>query len=224
MIEFLHSDYYDYILKKPGLTRKKMPVIVFLHGAGTRGTSLEVLATNPFFGENSWYGKEDCNALIYAPLCMDNSWFDRFEQLQSFVKFALSHPDADPERLYLIGTSMGGYGVWQLAMSMSEYVAALFPVCGGGMTWNFQPLLHIPVWTVHGLADKTVDPKDSIAFVEKINNHGGEAHISLLEGVPHASWNQAFADKEIYEWLFSKKRSNRNGVGINEYAGSKQFG
>lgn len=224
MIEFLKYKNFDYLFKTPEIIEDKMPVILFLHGAGTRGTDLETLSGNPFFKEESLYGKPDCPALIFAPICMRDSWFDVFEQLQDFVKFALSHPNADADRLYFIGTSMGGYGVWQLAMSMAEYVAALFPVCGGGMTWNYKTLLHIPVWTVHGLADRTVSPKDSIQFVENLASHGGEAHIKLLEGVPHACWDIAFADKEIYDWLFSKKRSKQTDDGINEYADSKKFG
>ena len=223
-MEFLKYKELDYVFKAPPKMEGKHPVIIFLHGAGTRGTHLNCLSGNAFFKENSWYGKADCPALIFAPLCMKNSWFDIFEQLQDFVKFALSHPNADVDRLYFIGTSMGGYGVWQLAMTMSEYVAALFPVCGGGMTWNYKPLLHIPVWTVHGLDDRTVLPKDSIRFVEKINQNEGEAHITLLEGVGHACWDDAFSNREIYDWLFSQKRKEKNDDGVNEYAGSKQFG
>ena len=224
MIEFLRYNNLDYILKSPAKSEGKLPVILFLHGSGTRSTSLQNLSTNPFLSEESLYGKEDCPALIFAPLCMHDSWFDKFEQLQDFVKFVLTHPMADPDRLYFVGTSMGGYGVWQLAMTMSEYVAALFPICGGGMTWNYRPLLHIPVWTVHGMDDTCVLPRDSIDFVEKINAHGGEAHITLLEGVSHACWFHAFADQEIYDWLFSKKKQAKMDDGINEFADSKKFG
>jgi len=222
-MEFLKHGNFEYVFCAPE-GEGKVPVIIFLHGAGTRGTSTQCLSTNPFFSENSLYNKPESPALIFAPLCMHNSWFDVFEQLQEFVKFALTHPRADQDRLYLIGASMGGYGVWQLAMTMSEYVAALFPVCGGGMYWNYKPLLHIPVWTVHGTADKTVFPDDSIRFVEMINHYGGEAHITLLEGVPHASWNAAFADKEIRDWLFSQRKKVKSDDGINEYADSKKFG
>ena len=224
MVEFLKYNNFDYVFKTPEKVEGKMPVIVFLHGAGTRGTSLQTLSHNAFFRQSSWYGKPDCPALIFAPLCMKNSWFDVFEQLQEFVKYALSHPNADADRLYFIGTSMGGYGVWQLAMTMSEYVAALFPVCGGGMTWNSKTLAHIPIWTVHGAADIAVSPADSIRFVEKIKAREGEAHITLLEGVGHNCWDYAFANREIYDWLFSKTRKAKIDDGIDEYADAKKFG
>lgn len=223
-MEFLKYKNFEYVFKAPEKAEGKLPVIIFLHGAGTRDTDCACLARNSFFGQNSLFANGENAALLFAPLCRHNSWFDVFEQLQDFVKFALSHPNADVERLYLVGNSMGGYGVWQLATTMSEYVAAVIPVCGGGMTWNYKPLLHIPIWAVHGLEDRTVPPENSIRYVEKINKHEGNAKITLLEGVGHNSWNYTYACREIYDWLFAQKRQNKTNDGINEYADSKKFG
>ena len=35
----------------------------------------------------------------------------------------VSRPDIDEKRVYLMGASMGGYGTWQLAMSMPDTFA-----------------------------------------------------------------------------------------------------
>ena len=37
----------------------------------------------------------------------------------------------DPDRTYLTGLSMGGYGTWQLALQTRDRFAALVPICGG---------------------------------------------------------------------------------------------
>ena len=69
MIEFLKYQNFEYLLKLPDKVEGKLPVIIFLHGAGTRGTDLNTLSTNPFFNEGSLYSKKDCPA-IYTLLCL----------------------------------------------------------------------------------------------------------------------------------------------------------
>ena len=98
-MEYLKYNNFEYVFKAPEKISGKLPVIIFLHGAGTRATNLDCLARNSFFGESSLFASDEHEALIFAPLCMDNSWFDVFEQLQDFVKFALRHPNADADRL-----------------------------------------------------------------------------------------------------------------------------
>lgn len=214
----------QYIVKKPGKPEEKNPAIIFLHGAGTRGTNIGVLERNCFFGGKSRINDEDSPFMVFAPLCSRDSWFDVFEQLQDFVKMVASHPAVDRDRLYLVGTSMGGYGSWQLAMTMPEYFAALVPVCGGGMSWNAKRLVHIPVWAFHGKEDKTVPPEQSIFMVDALNSVGGKARLTLLENTAHSSWEYAYAQQELFDWMLEQRNANTS-VGMNlEYADSKQFG
>ena len=35
----------------------------------------------------------------------------------------------DPNRVYLLGLSMGGYGTWQAALEYPEKFAAIVPIC-----------------------------------------------------------------------------------------------
>lgn len=214
----------QYIVKKPGKPEEKNPAIIFLHGAGTRGTDIGVLERNSFFNRNSHISDEDSPFMVFAPLCSRDSWFDVFEQLQDFVKMVADHPAVDGNRLYLVGTSMGGYGSWQLAMTMPEYFAALVPVCGGGMSWNAKRLIHIPVWAFHGKEDKTVPPEQSIFMVDMLNSVGGNARLTLLENTAHNSWEYAYAQQELFDWMLEQRNANTS-VGMNlEYADSKQFG
>lgn len=214
----------QYIVKKPGKPAEKNPAIIFLHGAGTRGTDLGELERNSFFSGKSHISDEDSPFMVFAPLCSRDSWFDVFEQLQEFVKMVVDHPAVDGKRLYLVGNSMGGYGSWQLAMTMPEYFAALVPVCGGGMSWNAKRLIHIPVWAFHGKEDKTVPPEQSIFMVNELNRVGGKARLTLLENTAHNSWEYAYAQQELFDWMLEQRNAN-SSVGLNlEYADSKQFG
>jgi poly(3-hydroxybutyrate) depolymerase len=53
----------------------------------------------------------------------------------------------DPDRVYLLGHSMGGGGVWHLALKYPDKWAALAPIA---------PAKHIPVILVQGAKDKLV--------------------------------------------------------------------
>lgn len=212
------------VVKEPDKLAEKNPTIIFLHGAGSRGNDIGVLEQNPFFNENSYISNENSPFMVFAPLCNRNSWFDMFEQLQDFVKIVADHPAVDANRLYLMGTSMGGYGSWQLAMTMPEYFAALVPVCGGGMRWNVKRLINVPVWAFHGKDDKTVPPEESVFMVEKLNEVGGNARLTLLDNTAHNSWDYAYAQRELFDWMLRQRNTNTPEVQDNEYADSKQFG
>lgn len=214
----------QYVVKESGKPAEKNPTIIFLHGAGTRGTDIGVLERNSFFNQNSHISDEDSPFMVFAPLCSRDSWFDVFEQLQDFVKMVATHPTVDGNRLYLVGNSMGGYGSWQLAMTMPEYFAVLVPVCGGGMRWNVKRLINVPVWAFHGKDDKTVPPEESVFMVDKLNEVGGSARLTLLDDTGHNSWDYAYAQKELFDWMLEQRNVNTPAVQDNEYADSKQFG
>ena len=102
---------------------------------------------------------------------------------------------------------MGGYTAWQLAMTMPECFAALVPICGGGMYWNAGRLKNVPVWAFHGIEDTTVLPEESIKMVNAVNKRGGSARLTLLCGVAHNSWLNAYGSREVFDWMLSQKRS-----------------
>lgn len=214
----------EYILKSPDRLGEKNPAIIFLHGAGTRGRDINALENNPFFANTSYISRSDCEFLVFAPQCYEDSWFDIFEQLQDFTKMVASHPLVDTDRIYLIGASMGGYATWQLAMTMPDYFAAIVPICGGGMSWNTGRLKYVPVWAFHGKDDHTVLTEESIRLVDAVNKSGGSARLTLLDEVGHNSWEYAYAHEELFDWLLQQKKENITQSEKKEFAGSKAFG
>ena len=84
---------------------KKHPLIIDIHGAGGRNTNLDVISNRALFSaiEGRGYG-----FVIASPLCRHDSWFDCFETLKLFIDDLISRDYVDEDRVYLIGTSMGG--------------------------------------------------------------------------------------------------------------------
>lgn len=199
---------------------KKYPVLFFLHGAGSRGTEIEKLVTNPFFTETEKYAYP---MVTFAPQCYANSWFDIFEQLGRFILEMRKLPFADTERCYLMGASMGGYAAWQMAMTHPTLFAALVPICGGGMYWNAGRLAEMEIWAFHGSEDKTVHPEESQKMVEAVNARGGNAKLTVCEGVGHNVWMDAYNSVPLFEWLLAQKQKTPSQA-ADAYSDVKRFG
>ena len=212
-----------YLVKYPeGFSENgKYPVILFLHGAGTRGTDVEKLRENVCFRLISQ--KENRPYITIAPLCSENTWFDLFEHLIALVKEIASLPYTDEKRIYLTGNSMGGYGTWQLAMSMPEYFAAIVPVCGGGMYWNAWRLKNVAIWAFHGAKDDCVFPTESEKMIDIAKRAGAETKLTIYPEAGHDSWTPTYSNPELFEWLL--KHESTLTVDLEEkYTDSEIYG
>jgi predicted peptidase len=220
--EFLTFEKMQYIIGYPDDYKQgeKRPILFFLHGAGTRGTDIEKLNNNVFFSEAEKV--KNFPFIVIAPLCKD-TWYDVFETLKRFTITLSNMPYADKKHIYAMGASMGGYGVWQLGMSLPEIFAGIVPICGGGLYWDAGKLANVPVWAFHGELDVLVYAEESKKMVEKVNKAGGNAKLTLLPDVYHDAWLAVFNNQEVYDWLLSLE--NNNDKKIEElYNDVKLFG
>ena len=192
-----------------------------MHGAGTRGDDIEKLRKNVCFEFITQ--KENRPYIAVAPLCTENTWFDLFEHLIALVKETAKLDYVNEKRIYLTGNSMGGYGCWQLAMSLPEYFAAIVPVCGGGMSWNTGRLVNIPIWAFHGEKDNCVSPSESERMVDAVNRAGGNAKLTIYPDTWHDAWTPTYSNPEVYEWLL-KHESNCKIEQKDEYTDSEIYG
>lgn len=187
---------------------KSYPVILHLHGAGTRGSDINKLYTNPFFQLTEAY--QDFPFVTVAPLCEKNTWFDVWERLKLLVQDVTELPFVDRDRIYVMGASMGGYATWQLAMSMPEYFAAIVPICGGGMYWNAGRLINVPVWAFHGAKDTTVLLEESVKMVEAVKRCGGQAKLTVYPENSHDAWSDTYSNPDVFSWFIQHQRKCNN--------------
>ena len=179
---------------------ENVPLILYLHGAGSRGDELSSMSPVGPVGELE--NGRRIPARIVAPQCYGDTWFELFETLIDFAETVSQESGVDKSRIYLTGVSMGAYAAWQLAMTKPDMFAALVPVCGGGMYWNAERLKNMPVWTFHGALDDDVYPDESIKMVYRINKSGGNAKITVFEKADHNAWDPAYALDEMWSWMF----------------------
>lgn len=194
---------FKYLYYSPN-TDGNLPLIIYLHGAGSRGAELSQMSYAGPIGELE--KGRNIPARMVAPQCCGDTWFELFETLIDFAENTANESGVDKSRIYLTGVSMGAYAAWQLAMTKPDMFAALVPVCGGGMYWNAARLKNMPVWAFHGALDDDVLPEESIKMVRGINKNGGNAKITVFAKADHNACDPAFALDEMWDWMFGKSK------------------
>ncbi len=209
----------DYLLFLPqgydASSSKRWPLIFFLHGAGERGTNIWLVAKH---GPPK-IDTIDTNFpfIVISPQCPDGKiWSD--DLLIALLDEIETKYAVDTHRVYLTGISMGGFGTWNLGLSHPERFAAIAPVCGGGETilltlaQHYDPtqlayIKSLGVWAFHGGKDFTVSPEESVHMVDALKKIGcTDVKLTVYPEAGHDSWNQAYADPELFEWFLQHSR------------------
>jgi predicted esterase len=93
----------------------------------------------------------------------------------------------DPNRIYLMGHSMGGYGTWSIAMAHPDLFAAIGPISGGGDPAGLVKIRQVPEYVVHGDDDRTVNVNESRRMVEAAKKAGIDVVYIEVPGGSHVS-------------------------------------
>lgn len=84
--------------------------------------------------------------------------------------------------------------------------AVVVPICGGGDPASASRLAKIPVWAVHGDADRAVPVEQSRTIIAAIREAGGQPNYTELQGVEHDSWTQTYRDPNgVLKWMFEQR-------------------
>jgi predicted peptidase len=201
----IHLDYLAYVPKDydkdPG---KKWPLIVFLHGAGERGTEIEKVKVH---GPPKIAEAKALPFVIVSPQCPPEQWWD-VPVLSVWLDEVMSKYRVDPDRVYLTGLSMGGFGTWSWAEAHPKRFAAIAPICGGGDAFRARALRNTPVWCFHGEKDPTVPIRASEQMVEAVKNAGNnDVKFTRYPEAGHDSWTATYDNPELYEWFLQHHRS-----------------
>lgn len=215
VIEEKVFDGMKYIVRFPDKHKElnRHPVILILHGAGLRNVKISELKSCFYIETLAKY--DDLGFITVAPLCERDTWFDLFETVEKFAEFISLQPYCDKNRLSLLGASMGGYAVWQLAMSLPHLFSAMVPICGGGMYWNASRLKNIPIKAFHGAKDDEVFCDESKKMVDAVNKTGGNAVLTIYPNNGHDAWSDTINNKEVIKWLVSQTKKN-DEIGRNQ--------
>ncbi len=221
---------YQVFLPENWSPNQKWPIILFLHGAGERGSD-GLLQTDVGLPTAVRKDRSRFPAVIVIPQCkLEGWWSEQTMEAQALAALAAATKEfrGDSKRTYLTGLSMGGYGSWALAEKYPGKFAAVVPICGGivlpkGLLDKYPErakdthpddpksysdvaakIGKTPVWIFHGGDDPVVPVEGSRKMNEALKAAGGNVRYTEYPGVGHDSWNKAYAEPELMTWMLSK--------------------
>jgi predicted peptidase len=183
--------------------RKQWPLVLFLHGAGERGTDLNVVGVHGPLKEIATGRK--IPAIVVVPQCPPDNWWD-VPSLIGLLGSVEKNYRVDPKQELLTGLSMGGYGTWALFAAQPDRFAAIAPICGGGDVATIPYRDKFPIWAVHGTADQSVPFGNGEAMVLMAKARGADVRFDVIQGGGHDTWTQTYAQDEFWNWLLSQRR------------------
>lgn len=207
-------------------TAQQWPVILFLHGAGERGSD-RLLQTSNALGAAIRRAPSAYPAIVIFPqVPNDSTWVGTPSQVaMTALDNAMAEFRIDPDRVYLTGLSMGGNGTWHLAYRFPERFAAIAPICafvtalGRGMFKAAVPtdsgdvyqtlarrVAKLPTWIFHGEIDQPVPVAQSRQAAEAIRKAGGDVRYTEFLGMDHNVWDATYASPQFITWLFAQRR------------------
>ena len=193
------------------------PLVIYLHGAGSRSETTEILRRNSCF-LNLQKRQTARGYILLAPLCRRGNWNECMAILIRLIENMRELPYVDKARLHLTGNSMGGYGTWMLSTLRADWFASAMPLCGGGISAFANELVDLPIRAFHGLRDQRVDPSESLQMAKAVNLEGGHAELILFPELPHDCWTAVYSDERNYDWLLSFT-SNRDKTLVEQLTG-----
>ncbi len=218
--------YWLYLPKEHATNKDKLPVVIFLHGMGERGNNLDrVLVHGP--PKLITKGKHFPFIMI-APQCPNDGrkgrgsaksfWWhpegpiDKVKNIVDFEQKRLGR--IDPDRIYITGLSMGGFGTYQIVSRHPGYFAAAAPICGHGNRITGEKALQeafasLPVWAFHGDRDNVVRLADQQKTIKMLEEGGATIKFTVYPGVGHDTWTRTCNHPEFHKWPLSHKRAQK---------------
>jgi len=183
--------------------KETLPVIVFLHGAGERGSNIEDVKVHgipKYFTKDPDY--KGLRAITLSPQCPKGMvWNQLPYPLMTWIRAAMAHVGAKEDHVAITGISMGGFGTWEMLMTFPKFFCCGAPICGGGMSWRTDALKGKRIRAFHGLDDTVVPFSYSQQMVNAARAYGADVTLTAFDHVDHDSWTPTYETTDIIEWL-----------------------
>lgn len=198
---------------------RKYPLVLWLHGGEGRGSdNVRQINKGNEKGTHIWISKEVQNnfpVFVLAPQCpVGENWADPdLNGPTTALKLAMdalakvqSEFSIDLDRIYVVGQSMGGLGVWSLLQTYPEKWAGAIVLAAYDNFTDTAAISRIPLWVFQGDADRTV-PVDLVRqMMKQLKKAQANLRYTEYHKADHDVWNRAFAEPDLVPWLSSQKR------------------
>lgn len=198
---------------------EKYPLILYLHNASGRGydNKKQITGSN-YWGTHLWVttanqSSNPCYVLV--PQCgLESIWTDLSGEepsavlqlvIQVIQNVQTAYP-IDPNRIYAVGVSMGGTGVWDLVCKQPDLFAAAIPISGGGDTDLIDRITTLPLWVFNNAADQTIDIEATRDMIESLREAGARPKYTEFANSGKSLEQEVFQEINLSTWLFAQQR------------------
>lgn len=201
----------------------KLPLFIWLHGAGERGDDnvAQLIHIAPYLASDLVQKKYP--SIILVPQCPENDYWAPIKRTEwtiinegevtapmskliALIQQIMHDPKVDKSRIYIGGLSMGGFGTLDLISRKPEWFAAATPICGGADLTKVANFKAIPLWIFHGAKDPVVPVSLSHDLVKALEKHGVRPKYTEYPEGGHDEWNQAVKEQDYLSWLFQQRK------------------
>ena len=218
---------YRLFIPKASPKEAKLPLIVWLHGASGIGTdnNRQISEGGNEIGSRLWTRpdiQDKHPAFVVAPQSpADEMWgAPSSSKLTTYGQMVIDLIDAlarelpiDRDRVYLVGQSRGGIGVWDLVAKRPDVFAAAVPVCAIGNPTRIAAAKDVGIWVLHGFKDVGHARRERPGHGGRAQGGGRQSQIHRYSDLSHDIWTRVFAEPELPEWLFAQRRSSAECTG-----------
>ncbi len=214
---------------------KAYPLVLFLDGAGGRGSDNEIQLTGTqgatVWAEPGEQAKNPC--FVLAPQCPGDrngktGWTTLMNMgtsqpyglrpelatVYDILQEVEGKYGVDKNRIYCTGLSMGAFGTWALAIAHPDLLAAIMTASGGGDPAKLASVAALPAWVFHAVQDPVIPVSFSRGTVDALTKAGGRPKYTeypsdaVFYPSAHASWVPAYANEEMRNWLFQQSKAS----------------
>lgn len=195
----------------PDSAKALKPLVLFLHGGSLIGSNLK---------DSMRYGTmhairsgKSLDAVVLNPQTTGKAKGDAGawdpEKLVKLLDWTSEHFPYDSCRVYVLGMSTGGFGTMNFVNAHPERVAAAMALCGGCSDKVMDGLAEVPLWIIHGTADRKVRLSESQRVYDWLVAQGKARRVifDILVGYDHATLARYFYMQMTYDWLFSHSKA-----------------
>lgn len=198
-----NKEFLNYYVYKPINIEEKLPVLLFLHGIGERGTIVEKIEK---YALPKYMNKFDIPYIVISPQCLENNFWDyHLRDVEKILDIECQNEKIDKNNIFVVGSSMGAYGAWNYIIQRPEIFKGIISIAGGIMLpvkQNLEIIKNKAILMYHGDEDDIVDVSESINSYKKLKDIGASnVELKIIEKDNHFLTSHAFKDKYIYEWL-----------------------
>jgi len=186
--------------------RESFPLVLFLHGGAGRGTDNErhLRDGNGMIVEMFVGAEKQYPAFVLAPQASSQH---KVESTLAILEDVRARYRVDARRIYVVGQSLGGYGLLDLVAARPRLFAAAVVIAASGDPGRAQSLANVPTWFFHGEKDEVIPVEGVRRLVAAVKSAGGTVRFTEYAGEGHGLAWLVVKERELVPWIFDRRRA-----------------